>query len=120
MIEQRLDVFPRLARDEGNGDMPHRGKSVAQIVNPPLGWHLAVEQVPLVDDEDARFVLLRNIFAKLLIDLAQSLRAIEKHQHHVGPANATLRPMKAVKVDVAANASMTPHSCRINRDKRLS
>ena len=57
------------------------------------------EQVPLVDHEDARLVLLGDVLAQLLVDLADPLRGVEEQQHHVGPADAALGAVGAVEVD---------------------
>ena len=104
-LSMRLDVLARLAGDKRDRHVPHRAEGVAQVGDPFFGGHPVGHEIPLVDHEHARLVLLGDVVAKLLIDLADPLRGVEEQQHHVGPADAPLGAVRAVKIDVGDRCS---------------
>ena len=79
-----------------------------------------LKKVPLVDDEHGRFVILRDEVTELFVDLADSLTGIEKHQHHVGPADTPLCPPASVKVDITFQALSLAKSWCVDCQECLS
>ncbi len=66
MVQKRLHVLAGLTRHKSNWRIAHLGKILSQISYPPIGWHLIFQQIPLVDDEDARLVFLADVIGELV------------------------------------------------------
>ncbi len=113
-LSSALTFLPVCRRDEGDRHVPHRAETCRAGSCTHFRWASACDQVPLVDDEDARLVLLGDVVAELLVDLADPLAGVEEQQHHVGPADAALRAVRAVEVDVRPNAlaACADRACR--------
>ena len=79
MIEQGLDVLACLSSDKGDRNMPHGLERIAQVSHPAFGWHVFFHGVPFIDDEHACLVVVIDVVAELFVDLADTLRSIEKH-----------------------------------------
>ncbi len=120
VIEQRFDVFARLPRDKGNRRIAHRAKRIVQITHPLVGGHRLGHRVPFIHDQDAWLVILADIIAKLLVDLANPLGRVQKQEHHVRPANTPLGAVRSIKVDRGPSAFRSANARRINRHKRFA
>ena len=103
-VDRRLHVPALGRRDEGDGRPGHRAKCVAEVLVPLPLLHVGRVEVPLVDHEDHWLGLLGDRLGELLVDLADWLRGVEEEEHHVGPADAPLGPVRGVEVDVGGAA----------------
>ena len=120
MIEQRLHVLPGLPGDETDRTVCHRRESLVHIPHPSLGRHLAGQQVPFVNNENTRFVLVRDVVSELLIHLAHLLLGIEKHQHDICAPNATLCPVHSVPIDVRLDAFVSSQARCVHRHEFMT
>ena len=77
-------------------------------------------QIPLVDHKHTGLVVLFDVLAQLFVHLADLLAGIEKQQHHVGPADAALRPVEPVVLNVLADALAAADARGVDRRERLA
>ena len=100
--------------------MGGRAEGVAEVVGPALGGHVVDHEVPLVDDVDAGLVVVGDVVAELLVDLADPLPGVEEHEDHVGASDAAFGAVRAVELEVARNALATSEAGCVDGDERLA
>ena len=75
-------------------------------------------QVPLVDREDARLVLLGDVVGQLLVEPADALGGVEEQQDDVGPADRPLGAVDRVEVQALADLGLALHAGGVDGQER--
>ncbi len=108
VVQKSLHVFTGLSGDERDGAVCHGREVFADVFHPAFGGDKASEFVPFVDDEDTRFEFVVDVVSELFIDFAHRFGAIEEEQYDISAADAALRAMQTVPIDVCFDAFVAP------------
>ena len=77
-------------------------------------------QVPFIDREDARLVLLGDVIGQLLVESGDALGGVKKEQDDVGAADRPLGPVHRVEIEVVADLGVPLDSGGVDRQERHS
>ena len=119
-VDHRLHVAAAGRRHERHRRPGHRAERVPQVVGPLAAFDIRCIEIPFVDDEHHRLCLLHDRVGQLLVDAAHRLRGVEEEQHDVCPADAPLRAVGGVEVDVGLAALRPPQARRVDGEKRVA
>src|ERR1043166_5371516 len=103
-VDDLLDVLAIFCGQERDRHVLQAREDTPQIVAVLARQGFSLGEVPLVDHEHRRFVVVQNVAGELLVHHARLLARVEQVQHHVGPPDRSLGPRQAVEVDVALDA----------------
>ena len=76
------------------------------------------DQVPLVDGEDARLVLLGDVVGHLLVEPRDPHGGVEEEQDHVGPPDRALGAVDRVEVEVVPDLGLALDPGGVDRHER--
>ncbi len=75
-------------------------------------------EVPFIDREDARLVLLGDVIGQLLVESGDALRGVKKEQDDVGAADRSLGSVHRIKIEVVADLGVPLDSGGVDRQER--
>ena len=117
-VDHRLHVAALERRDEGHRRPGHRAERVAEVFVPLPLLDAGRVEIPLVDDKHDRLRRLCDRLGQLFVDLTDRLARIEKQEHYVCPANASLGAVEGIEIDVARAALRPPQARGVDGKKR--
>src|SRR6476660_1716084 len=122
--EKALEIFAGMSGDEVNRGVAEEKKVRSNLaeeriqkVTDPDG---RLNQIDLVHDNDARFVILLDQPGDLLVLRGDPLHGVDDQRANISPSNAFLRPHHAENFDGGIVFTPRPNSRGVNQDVVLS
>ena len=94
---------------------------VSSYLSPLLFLSLTLGDIPLIQHDDDRLVLLVNVSGQLLIGIANRLAGIDQVEDHIRTPDRSLGPVEAVELDIIIHhVPLFPHAGRVDDDEGLA
>lgn len=114
-MQYRIDIATFLGCHKGDRHEVKAGKRATNVVAKIPRRELRFHQVPFIDDEDARLVMLEHVPRELFIHQTDLFRSHPRSGARCGSANRLLRSSQAIEFDIVFDLASVTNAGGVDR-----